>query len=404
LNQRLPFIDGLRACAALLVLLTHTWVFAGAPALSFSIAGNVVVLAALPAIGHIGVNLFLVLSGFCLAWPLVVDPRRVTQISIASFWKRRVQRIVPAYFVSIGLVYGLLVVVRGLASAGLWPVSIGRVSQVPDVGELLPHLMFMHNLSVDHASTINGSYWSLALEFQLYLAFPLLFMLMHKCGWVRFFFGALTVQLCFRLYLEATLDAQVLAQFEFVLPKSMVGRMLDFVCGMAAATVVANDVRESRRTCRSIWVFVLAGSCLFGAFALSYAGYSRSSILDVLWAIGFASLVCYASVADSHINRVLSWKPLVSLGVMSYSLYLLHQPLVEIGMQIVRLHARPGMAFLIGLGLCPFIIGAGAIFYFLVEKKFLDHFLKRRKDSQRDVRISDSSPMTQAQTISATSS
>jgi len=102
---RLGYIDGLRGVVVLLVLVTHTWVFAGAPALSFHIHGRAIVLPAIPAIGDVGVNLFLVLSGFCLAFPFLRDPTYRDRMMITQLWMRRVRRIVPAYYVSIVFVF-----------------------------------------------------------------------------------------------------------------------------------------------------------------------------------------------------------------------------------------------------------------------------------------------------------
>src|SRR5579864_4346783 len=103
--KRLEYIDGLRAVAALMVLLTHMWVFMGAPALSFQVGHATIVMATMLAVGNVGVNLFLVLSGFCLAWPFACDSTLRDRTTIWQFWKRRFLRIAPAYYVSIAVVF-----------------------------------------------------------------------------------------------------------------------------------------------------------------------------------------------------------------------------------------------------------------------------------------------------------
>jgi peptidoglycan/LPS O-acetylase OafA/YrhL len=139
------------------------------------VAGINFVLASIPAIGHIGVNLFLVISGFCLAYPFVRDPTYLQRMSLRKFCLRRVSRIVPAYYASF-----LVVAAVSLLASKLLPDRRHMVLSNPL--DYILHALCLHNFSVDHVSSINGSYWSLALEFQLYFAFPLLLALMFRFG------------------------------------------------------------------------------------------------------------------------------------------------------------------------------------------------------------------------------
>jgi peptidoglycan/LPS O-acetylase OafA/YrhL len=366
-SPRLAHIDGLRAVAALLVLVTHTWVFTGAPALSFSLGTTRVVLAALPAVGYVGVNLFLVLSGFCLAWPFVIEPAYRGRMTAATFWIRRIRRICPAYFVSIAVVvlmYPLFGLVLRYIPRHVLTAFPSALTTPPGLGEIWPHMLFLHNLSVRHVSTINGSYWSLALEFQLYLLFPLFLELLLRWPW-RTLFVVAVAQLAYRCWLWLALDAGTLAIYDFVLAKAAFGRMLDFYAGMVAALIVARH--PASPPWRRFGMPGLAAFFLLAAFLTSTCVSSSSPIADVLWAFGFAALVCHSCQSGSLCQRALSRRPFVATGVASYSIYLLHQPLVERADFLIRLFLKPGWAFIAGVAVIPLVLAAGFVFFALVE-------------------------------------
>jgi peptidoglycan/LPS O-acetylase OafA/YrhL len=371
--KRLEYIDGLRAVAALMVLLTHMWVYMGAPALSFHAGGRTVALAVIPAVGNVGVNLFLVLSGFCLAWPFACNPGLRERTTIWGFWKRRFCRIAPAYYVSIVVVFAVLMGVVFMQGSGM----------VPSAWEIVPHVLFVHNLSAEHVSTINSSYWSLALEFQLYLLFPLFLEAIHRWRFLPVVLVVLLVQCAYRLWLEHELPMEVMGTFGFVLPKAVFGRMLDFVLGMVTAHGVAGALESVERP----WLQRVSGVgtvvVLGGAFALFCSGVGSDAIRDVAWAVGFSLLILWGSVHRGVANRVLSTGVLVRVGVMSYSLYLLHEPLLAVAGEFLRPRVKPGWAFVLGFGLMAGIVGIAWMFYQLVEKRALDYFAKGRQREKR---------------------
>ena len=374
-NGRLANIDGLRALAVLLVLMTHTWVSFGAPALSLSIAGHSFVLASIPAIGHVGVNLFLVISGFSLAWPFMNGSSARARYSLAGFFQRRVQRIVPPYYASIVLIYLLALGFDFLLRSNF----AAQVAQHPpafapleDAPRLWPHLLLIHNLWAEHVSTINGSYWSLALEFQLYLLFPLLIEAMRRWGVWRVAGGVLALQLAYRWSLEIALPVQVLVQDEFILPAALPGRMFEFAAGMATAAAVAQPANPFHRFVQEQRGAVLAVlGWLAAAFFATSSQRLSTSVTDVLWALGFVALIALTSVRASWLSRWLSWRPVAALGFASYSVYLLHQPLIERLGYLTLLRFRPGTAFFIGLALLPVVVAICLLLFVAVEKPSL---------------------------------
>ena len=91
---RLHYIDGLRGLAMLMVLLYHCWLFGGMWSIGPTVGGHHLKIAPILGFGHIGVNLFLVLSGFCLYWPFVKGGTK-REPTLWEFAKKRGRRILP---------------------------------------------------------------------------------------------------------------------------------------------------------------------------------------------------------------------------------------------------------------------------------------------------------------------
>jgi peptidoglycan/LPS O-acetylase OafA/YrhL len=361
---RLEYIDGLRGLAISLVLLTHAWTASGAPALSFHILRHMVVLAAIPAAGNVGVDLFLVLSGFCLTWPFARDRSYRYDMTLQRFWIRRLRRIVPAYYASIPVV----ILINWIAAKGglaVWqPVTFN---------DIWTHALFVHNLSLQHATTITGAYWSIALEFQLYLIFPLLLEMCFCFGVGRTLASVLALQLLYRYCLyRYGAASDMTGNIDFVLFKSVFARMFEFIAGMAAAFYVSEDRKLP-------WLAaIVAALVLPAAFWLKMFGDVPSAALDVLWAVGFAALVAHGGNTESICHRLACWRPLVYLGLVSYSVYLIHQPMVNLsGTAILKL-LRPGYAFFACMASLPAIVGSAGIFFLLIEKPAIRWFHRRR--------------------------
>src|SRR5947209_14700613 len=155
---RLAGVDGLRAAAALWVVLFHIRVFSGAR-LPFA------PLDFFARSGSTGVSLFLVISGFCLFLPFAGG--KLPRFNTRTFFVRRARRLLPAYYCSL-LFAGALNLIGG-GTLGFGPMSATDI-----VGQLASHIVLIHTLFPSTFYALNGAYWSLGLEWQLYLAFPVL--------------------------------------------------------------------------------------------------------------------------------------------------------------------------------------------------------------------------------------
>ncbi|WP_439624077.1 acyltransferase family protein [Gemmata sp.] len=152
-------MDALRGVACLWVVLVHTQHTFGLATVPEAIGPRV--WASFALTGYLGVNLFLVLSGFCLAYPVT---KREWRLGLREFAVRRWWRIYPPYVAALAVCY--LVALRfGPDRAFLSPLR--------GWGDLLAHLTMTHNLVPEYATTGGVVFWTLALECQLYAAFAL---------------------------------------------------------------------------------------------------------------------------------------------------------------------------------------------------------------------------------------
>lgn len=149
MRSRLPGLDGLRALSIVLVILYHCAHTEGFP--------DIALFKAIARTGVIGVQVFFVISGFLITWLLLGEEEKTGHISLKSFYFRRALRILPPAFM-------FLAAVTVVANLRALPVT-NR--------ELLASVLFFRNLSpVD--SKYTRHYWSLSIEEQFYLVWPLL--------------------------------------------------------------------------------------------------------------------------------------------------------------------------------------------------------------------------------------
>jgi peptidoglycan/LPS O-acetylase OafA/YrhL len=351
--NRLAGVDGLRAIAALWVVLFHIQAFSEArfpwvPGLDLFLRS-----------GSTGVSLFLVLSGFCLYLPFAGG--RAHRFKVGQFFWRRCRRLMPAYLVSL---LGSLALAVGAASLlGTPPLSFGEAAW-----QLVTHATLIHTLFPSTFYTLNGAYWSLGLEWQLYLGLPLLVIGVRRFGLARTLSVVIAINVVYRLGLALAIRSHSLPDDPLlngsVLPNQLPGRWAEFALGMLAAEL---HVSGRLSIIRARW-FALAILLLVPA-SLLIAGWDLSHLL---YGGAFFSLLALVLKDDNVITRVTSWKPLVAVGTMSYSLYLVHQPIVQGLAHVIRTAAPSlsGMAvFGILLALTPLILLLAWVLFTTVEKR-----------------------------------
>ncbi|MCK2214718.1 acyltransferase [Actinomadura sp. ATCC 31491] len=299
-RARLGGLDGIRGLAALFVVLHHCWLlsFPGFPAdTGPGWAGWLLY-------GHFAVVVFITLSGFSLA----VSPARAGWRlgGVRRFARRRAWRILPPYWAA--LAFSLAVAWLLVPQPGQ-PVPTGRTVVV--YGLLLQ--------DVFGSPSPNGALWSIAVEAQLYFVFPLLLLLVRRLGaWAMA--GAVTVVVAAVGVLAASVPA--VATLMRLTPQFAV---------LFAAGVLAAGVLRGRPRAFLHWAAAGAAVPVLVLIVVRGSVWTVANFFWVDLALAPAAGLLLAAVACGRprpLVRLLDTRPVRALGSFSYSLYLVHAPIV----------------------------------------------------------------------------
>ncbi len=320
---RMLTLDAMRGGAALAVVTYHALGVAPRTALSGWEAWLPQIASYTVHFAFAGIYLFFVISGFCihLFWAKgraagVLEPT----IDFFTFWKRRVRRLYPPYFAALALYLCYLAYKTPVHVTGAY------------VWDVVLHLFMLHNLDLKTTYTINGAFWTLAIEEQLYLAYFLLLFLRIRYGWTR------TLVLCFAARVVWLIMGHGLsASLGIHIPVTEAAATNWFIWALGALSVEA----ALGITKLPAWCFKLRAAGLALGCAMALAQFlpmvdQKGWIHDIgwlamhpAWGVGFFILVNYAVAAEQRWRLKSSPVPrlipmLASVGLISYSLYLTH--------------------------------------------------------------------------------
>lgn len=350
---RLDYVDGLRALAALWVVLHHV-VETSEPTGIMGLPWLGPVVRSL-FFGQFAVMVFLMLSGFCLYFPCVRSqpeaPRLTT--SFGTYLLRRYVRITPPYLWAGAFCIALSQVPA--LQTGRW------LSATPiDAKVVLSHLLLVHNLIPDHATKIDYPMWSVGLEFQLYLVFPALVWGFRHYGAAQVVALTLLVTAVIRATYRQTSDA-----VGAILHDGPFSYFEIFALGMLAARLTVR-----RASFAPPWLL----GCVVGAgFGAVRFGSGNGLVHDLGTAAATFALLLLAADPGSRAARALSAPGLVRLGVFSYSIYLVHAPALHLLWMAQRsLELSPDATFaLLALGGVPVIVALSYVFHRVFERPFM---------------------------------
>jgi peptidoglycan/LPS O-acetylase OafA/YrhL len=247
------------------------------------------------AFGGTGVQLFLVISGFLIHYGTI---RNNLKFENLKFFNKRFWRIWPPYILALSFFY----------------MVIGSYNHT----DFFTHFFLVHNLFDKTIFTINPSFWSLALEAQLYLIYPIYLFLYKKYGNNKSFFIIAIISLSF-----------LIAQFVFNINTAAYGtsvfkNWIVWIMGAYLADVFYNKKRVSKI---KGWQLIVL---YFLVIAPSHAGATLSNLFPLFSNYLFAAF--YTLLIDWYLNKETGnksnfiYKIIVSTGICSYSIYLFHQP------------------------------------------------------------------------------
>jgi peptidoglycan/LPS O-acetylase OafA/YrhL len=363
---RLGWVDSLRALAALDVVVNHSaleaWPKGNPP------SGLASALAQPFVVGHYAVSVFIVLSGFSLMLPVARRGMRMPW-SVPGFFWRRAKRILPPYYCAMALSLLLIWLFIGQKTGTHWDYSL------PVTGHsILVHVLLIQNLTAHDDTTINHVFWSVAMECQIYLVFPLFVFFFRR--YRPLFAASVIVALSVAAYLSLT--PTWVGQLQFYGNGSFVPQYFGlFAIGMGAACVYTAPTRLTTRLGDwRVWE-LLALVCFVSLWMLIDTW--QPILLDLLTALGAVGLLLAAGRPSAHnpVRAALEWRPLVWIGGFSYSVYLIHAPLIQLLWQHglhplgFELNALPTYLALIVVGV-PLIVAASWLFWYGCERPFLN--------------------------------
>lgn len=366
-------LDGLRAIAILLVVLSHTSDVA--PLAGQGLLGRPA--GAFLNLGWVGVDLFFVLSGYLIGGQILRDVA-ARSFHFSIFYVKRVLRIFPAYYVSI-----LLTVVL-YTNSPLFVATYNQ-GQPADVWSILRNLFYLQNYFWPPLQTV---YWTLAIEEHFYLVLPPLLLALwreinpyRRLGWLAVAMGACFFARSVAFLLTRGDDPTHAWVATGVLTHT---RLDSLLLGVACAEVVRLFGRRLAGVPALAPALLAVGSVLVGASILlntdrwgpppdHYYGLVASyTVLDLGWALVLLHVVLF----PSHLVRLLSTGWLYVIATLSYTIYLHHFPIVSaVGHSLRALvpmdwHTPYGLALMFALSLSTSVAAALAL-YVAIEMPFL---------------------------------
>jgi peptidoglycan/LPS O-acetylase OafA/YrhL len=356
-------LDGLRALAAMYVVCSHVWLEIWPIYYDRAPSGLLYYATHWLFYGHYAVVLFIVLSGYCLMLPVI---RSSSEFKLSIFLKRRSKRILPPYY--FALIFSLLLIwmAIGQHTGTHWDISLPVTRR-----GFLAHLFMLHDLATP--GEINYVFWSIAVEFQIYLLFPLLLLTYKSRLGIA---GPLLLSFLVTYGLFAlTWISPALIPFA-----SFFHYVALFSLGMFGAWVSFSAARQAG-IYRDRWpwqvglIFFAALTLITTALADPRTDAKKYLLLDIPMGLFImALLVTTARKSMGSLARFLSAKALVFIGAFSYSLYLIHAPLIQLIWQygLRPLHLGEFLTFVVLLGAgVPVISGISYVFFLFAERPFL---------------------------------
>lgn len=368
----LAHIDGMRGILAAFVVVAHTVQFTG---VAGSVATSMPFVYRVLSAGDLRVPAFIAISGFTMM--IAVSGRHDLRLgtSYGAYAKRRIRRLVPPYLAALVLALALIafVPVMNEPHGTVWDDKLPVTLQ-----GIVTHVFLLHNLSPEWITSINGTLWSLPIEMQLTLLMPVLLLLWRRTHPVVVIVVSFALAV---LSIATGVGAWSAPHFLGVFGVGMYGAFL----------VVGSEDDLRRRRPRALQrmlrhqrsVLVVALVVLTAAFAQVAAapGIVHSAVTGTVAGLGITLLLMVLAegqrtgrVGTHGVRRFLGGRRLVQSGLVSYSVFLVHSPLLALGNLLLLPLGLPTPAQF-GLMLfvvAPVVVAVCVVFAVLVERPFMN--------------------------------
>lgn len=371
MSNRLQFVDSLRGLSALYVVLHHVFLELKESRCWDQIDPTLRFLTGWLEYGHLAVPAFLVISGFCLMMPVVRTGCQRLPGGVVDFLKRRALRILPPYYGALCLSLVLLVLFPELnqRSGHHWDCSLPAFTR----GIIFSHLLLLHNLSPDWIYKIDHPLWSIAIEWQVYFVFAFVLMpAVRKTGIV----GAVGIAFAIGLIPIVAFNTGqwtnpwLLGLFSI----GMFGAVVSF-SQQSVESTLRRKVPWGVFTMTFLVLILITGNHVILKELLTGLVIGSS----LIWGVEISNT--NSRSIGRGILILLTSAPLVLLGTFSYSLYLIHAPVVALTrIMLEHMFQQPATieyVMLFGIAV-PLSLAAGFFFFLLIERHFLPSANKSR--------------------------
>jgi peptidoglycan/LPS O-acetylase OafA/YrhL len=314
-RKYIPELDGLRALSVLLVITAHM----------YAVGPTWAILA-----GHRGVVLFFVLSGYLITTLALREEAERGTLSLRAFYVRRTFRILPLYYLTLGVYCLIVFALPGSAHlraplADALPCYLLYLQEVPfSLWRVLSSrdLVFFHS-------------WTLGAEEKFYLLWPLLAFVLWR--------GRRSLRLGGSLALAGAFALVPLVLTPLGPGTEVVGRMLFCYASLLAGCIVAVLLQDPRWFAwlrvlgRPGWTLGVLGAFLAVHATTPWVAQPWLDVLNIAYTAAVAALLVCVLVGDGILQQVLRLRPLVFVGQLSYGIYLIHMLALHAAAKLVPL-------------------------------------------------------------------
>ena len=354
LPKHIPSLDGLRGISVLIVLLGHVSATNGSP--------KFLDHSYIHSLGNVGVRFFFVLSGFLITTLLLREWDQTRGISLKGFYIRRSKRILPALIAYIAVIWGLYLLEIIELRYHLYSGTTAE-SAIPG---LIRALTFTANFNHDYNWYFNHL-WSLSVEEQFYLAWPLVMILSGPKRWLQISVTVICLAPLIRWNMYSNLTGNYVAvsrEFQAVCDSLLTGAVTAMLFNSITGNGYMRKVAESK-------LALLVGILMLGVgYGSVMVRPDYSYILGQTFSnLGIAFILQYlVRSPNGIIGRFVSNRVFVWFGLISYSLYLWQQPFTNFKLNSFEVSFPQNIALSIMVAF---------ISYSLIERVFVRKAIKK---------------------------
>ena len=400
-SPRIHYIDGIRAFAALSVVVLHILQMRGlrletagiipgfdySGALTSGVFSDIirVLISLFLNFGTLAVKLFIVISGYTIMISVVKSKEGMPKGGIVGYFKRRIKRIWPPYYAALAISILIILVIPGMNELSFNRYHDVALPLTPEA--VVSHALFIHTWFPQYAQTINTPMWSIAVEEQIYILFPLVLLpFWRRRQGLLMIVSAMVVGWGPMLFLPLEVYHSTRAWFLILFALGATGVSLNF----------SDRPREMELRKKIPWgplgigllgLWFVASKIVPKLLGIDDDGslMRMEAFTDILFGGAWMAFLVHLTevwkrgIPKRSFLAVFNSRPAVSIGLFSYSIYLMHVPIISVLAMVLMRMGVDGellyvLLFVIGF---PLAIGLTYLFHVVFERPFMPQAAKK---------------------------